>query len=60
MLRFLFLLLLFYFGYRFYKKYLSAPSPKEKVKGRNRKKPLDLRDSEVEDAHFEDVNDDRE
>jgi hypothetical protein len=59
MIRFVLFLFLFYFGYRFVKNLFGPTSSREEIHGQNRNQPLDLRDSDVEDARFEDVNDDK-
>jgi len=47
-----------YLGYKLYKIVTSVSSAKSKVSGQNKNVPLDLTDTEVEDAHFEDVKED--
>jgi len=56
MLRFLFAALVVYLGYRFLKALFSNQSPKTNVRGQQKNRPLDLRDSDVEDAKFRDVD----
>ena len=56
MLRLLLTALIVYLGYRFIKSIWPSSSPKEEVKGRNKNQPLDLRDSDVDEARFEDMN----
>ena len=57
MFRLLLVAFIVYFGYRFYKSLGKKEPPKEEVRGRNKSQPLDLRDSDVDDARFEDIND---
>jgi len=57
--RFLFTILVIYLGYRFFKSLLKKETPKEEVRGRNRSQPLDLQDSDVDDAHYEDIKDEK-
>lgn len=49
-----------YLGYKLYKLFSGGGAAKEQVKGKNRHEPLDLSETEIEDAHFEDVPEDRE
>jgi|GEM_PF-1383433 uncharacterized membrane protein len=59
----LFRLLLFgfliYFGYKLIKEAIQGyrEEPKIQVKGKPKKKPLDLDDSQIEDADYEEVKD---
>ena len=46
-----------YFSYHFLKGYYKKESHEKRVKGKQRSKPLDLKNMEVEDAHYEDIND---
>lgn len=56
MLRLLVTGLLIYIGYHFIKGFFTR-SPKESiVKGRQKNRPLDLHDADVEDAEFEDLD----
>ena len=55
--RFILTALIVYVVYRFFKSLTKKESPKEEVRGRNRNQPLDLRDSDVDDARFEDIDD---
>ncbi len=57
MLRLLLTGLIVYFGYHFIKGFFASPPQKESnVKGRQKNQPLDLRDADVEDAHFEELD----
>ena len=55
--RLLFSALVVYLGYRFLKGFWEKGKPKEEVGGRRKHEPIDLRDADVEDARFEDVED---
>lgn len=56
MLRFLFVALVVYLGYRFLKGLFSKQNTGANVSGQQKNKPLDLRDSDVEDAKFRDID----
>ncbi len=45
-----------YFGYQFVKGLLPSSEKKQEVKGEPQNKPLDLRDADVADAHYEDID----
>ncbi len=55
MFRLLFAGFLFYAGYRFFKGLWIKESHKEEVKGKQKNQPLDLRDEDVGDAQFEEI-----
>ena len=55
--RFILTALIIYVVYKFFKSLSKKESPNEEVRGRNRNQPLDLRDSDVDDARFEDIED---
>lgn len=57
MVRFLLTILVLYLGYRFFKSFWKKESSKEEVKGRNKNQPLDLRNNDVDDARYEDIED---
>ena len=59
MFRFLLTILALYLGYRFFKSFWKKESSKEEVKGRNKNQPLDLRDNDVDEARYEDIEDDK-
>lgn len=46
-----------YFGMKFFKGLFPSTPKHVDVKGNAASKPLDLRDAEVEDAHFEEIKD---
>ena len=46
-----------YFGYQFVKGTGLKKTSQDQVKGKPRKKSLDLDNMDVEDAHFEDIKD---
>ncbi|NQT27705.1 hypothetical protein HQ585_20280 [candidate division KSB1 bacterium] len=49
--------LVVYFGYQFIKGFFSSSPKKESsVKGKPKNPPLDLRDADVEDAQFEELD----
>jgi len=47
--------LIAFIGYHFFKGFGVVKKVNKEVRGKQKNKPLDLRDSEVEDAHFEDI-----
>jgi len=49
--------MIFYLGYRFFKGFIKKGSDKQEVRGEQKSKPLDLCNSDVEDAHFKDMED---
>jgi hypothetical protein len=54
------LILLGYLGYQVYLMFKKpSGSAKQNVRGENRKKPLDLKDQDVQDAQYEDLKDDK-
>ncbi len=57
MLRFFITVLLFYIVYRIVRGVIVNYQSSQKVEGRQKVPPLDLKDSEVEDARFEDIDD---
>ena len=56
-MRLLMIALVSYLGYRFFKGFWSGGPSKQEVKGKQKNRPLDLHDSDVEDAHFRDIED---
>ncbi len=46
-----------YFGYRFFKGIRAGQAKNEEVRGKSKSAPLDLRDADVEDASYEDLDD---
>ncbi len=50
--------LIIYFAYQKLKKFLFPPTPSQTVKGKRKKRPLDIDAAEIEDAHFRDISDD--
>ncbi len=50
--------LIVYLGYRLFKGVNNQGASREDVKGKQKHEPLDLRNSDVEDAQFEDIKDD--
>ncbi|MBN2417680.1 hypothetical protein JXO52_17735 [bacterium] len=59
MLKLIFYFVVGYLGYKLFRLFKPDMAPKEQVRGQNRNKPLDLSRSEVEDAHFEDIPEDK-
>ena len=49
--------LLIYLGYRLFKGFRTSGPDKNTVRGKPRNEPLDLQNSDVEDAQFEDIDD---
>ena len=59
--RFLVWVILGYLVYKVFKDLFTTQDKGEtNVKGKNRNSPLDLSDTEVDDAHFEDIGDEDE
>ncbi|MBN2030750.1 hypothetical protein JW824_10955 [bacterium] len=58
LLRWILIGLVVYLGYRLFKGLNSRSMSREDVKGKQKHEPLDLRNSDVEDADFEDIQDD--
>jgi hypothetical protein len=56
-LRFLFTALVVYLGYRFLRGIWEKESRKEEIKGKSKSRPLNLKNEDVEDADFEDIED---
>ena len=46
-----------YLGYHFFKGFFTGDSSRQDVKGRPDNKPLDFRNSDIEDAKYRDIND---
>lgn len=59
MIKLIFYFLFGYLGYKLFRLFKPAGAATERVRGENRNKPLDLSRSEVEDAHFEDIPEDK-
>ncbi|MBN2201232.1 hypothetical protein JW777_04695 [bacterium] len=60
MLRLIFWMLLIYFGIKTVRVMTRRPDKEDpRVKGRPKNEPLDLSRSDVQDAHFEDIDDGR-
>ena len=55
LIRFILLSLMFYLGYQFLRGMRGKPNKEGKVKGTQKNKPLNLKDEDVEDAQFEDI-----
>jgi len=45
-----------YLGYKLYKGFVKKEDKSTPVRGKQKNRPLDLKDSDVEDAHFEDID----
>lgn len=57
LLRLIFYGFLFYFVYKFVKNFIKGKEPKTKVKGKRKgNPPLNLRDEDIEDADYEELN----
>ncbi len=50
--------LIIYFAYQKLKQFLFPPAPSQTVKGKRRTRPLDIDDTEIEEARFRDLSDD--
>lgn len=48
--------LVVYLGYRFFRVLWSKESVKSSVEGEQKSGPLDLRDADVDDAHYEEID----
>lgn len=55
MLRLLLYIIIGYFGYHFFKGLFSSGSSDVSVKGESKKPPLDLKEEDIEDAKYKDV-----
>ena len=49
--------LIFYLGYKLVKSWLEPNDRQPKVKGKPQNDPLDLRDADIEDANFREIDD---
>jgi hypothetical protein len=57
LLRLIFYGFLFYFVYKFVKNFIQGKGQKTKVKGKRKgNPPLNLRDEDIEDADYEELN----
>ena len=56
--RLLLTVLVVYLGYHIFKGFFSSEPPKTEVKGSNKSRPIDLRQEDVEDAKFKDIEED--
>jgi hypothetical protein len=54
--RFLLTALVVYLGYRFFRALWNKESIKDSVKGEQKSSPLDLRDADVDDARYEEID----
>ena len=48
--------LVVYLGYRFFKTFWQKESTRDSVKGKQKSGPLDLRDADVDDARYEEID----
>ena len=55
--RWIFAALVIYLGYRFFRTLWQKEPPRDSVGGKQKSGPLDLRDADVDDAHYEDIED---
>ena len=62
MLRLIFWAIIIYFGFRLIQHlfFPKKPNSEPTVRGNNQNNHLDLRDADIEDASFRDIEDDRE
>ncbi len=54
--RLIFTALVLYLGYRFFRAFRQKEPTKNTVSGKQKNKPLDLRDADVDDARYEDID----
>ncbi len=54
--RLIFTALVIYLGYRFFRAFLKKESSQNSVRGKQKSDPLDLRDADVDDAHYEEID----
>jgi len=52
--------IIFYLAYHFFIGLFGKKESKTEVGGKKKSKPLDLKDVDVEDAHYREIDDDRE
>jgi hypothetical protein len=55
--RLIFTALVVYLGYRFFRAFRQKETPKNNIHGKQKSDPLDLRDADVDDARYEEIND---
>ena len=55
--RFIFAALVVYLGYRFFRAFWPKGSSKNNIHGKQKSDPLDLRDADVDDAKYEEIDD---
>ena len=54
--RLIFTALVVYLGYRFFRVLWHKESPRNNVGGKQKSDPLDLRDADIDDARYEDID----
>ena len=54
--RLIFTALVIYLGYRFFRAFLQKEPTKNTVSGKQKSDPLDLRDADVDDARYEEID----
>jgi len=59
LIRLLFWGIILYFGYKVFKNITNPSGKGAKVKGKPKSKPLDIDESEIEDAEFKEIKDDK-
>jgi hypothetical protein len=55
--RLIFTALVVYLGYRFFRAFRQKETTKNNIHGKQKSDPLDLRDADVDDARYEEIND---
>ncbi len=56
--RFILILIIVYFGYHFLKSMIKNEIRKSEIKGKQKNKPINFDNEDVEDAKYEDINED--
>lgn len=59
LIKLIFYSIIIYLCYQFFKGLFGKKESKTEVGGKRKSKPLDLKDTDVEDAHFEEIEDDK-
>ncbi len=59
-IRLIFWGIIIYLGYKLFKDIISPTKKDTKVKGKPKTKPLDIDESEIEDAEFKEIKEDKQ
>ena len=59
LMRLLFYSFIIYLCYQFFKRFFGKKESRTEVGGQRKSKPLDLKNTDVEDAHFEEIDEDK-